>query len=103
MLSHQEIGIRLTYDRDKAMGRWYKRQGITWYEYQHGAVIRGLQGRNVWKKQWYEVMRRPLEQPELGRLQGVELSEQMLQRFAAPIHFSKPNPLFLPGGAKHAW
>ncbi|MGB0136297.1 MAG: FAD-binding domain-containing protein [Flavobacteriales bacterium] len=103
VLSHQEIGIRLTYDRDKAMGRWFKRQGITWYEHQHGAVIRGLQGRNVWKKQWYEVMRRPLEQPELGRLQGVELSEQMLQRFAAPIHLSKPNPQFQPGGAQHAW
>lgn len=103
VLSHQEIGIRLTYERDKRMGGLFKEWGIPWHEHQHGAVIRGLQGRNVWKKQWYEVMRRPPAQPELGRLQGVALSETFLQRFACPPRFSRRNPQFQPGGPEHAW
>lgn len=103
VLSHQEIGIRLTYERDKRMGGLFKEWGIPWHEHQHGAVIRGLQGRNVWKKQWYEVMRRPPATPELGRLQGVELSEAFLQRFACPPRFSRSNHQFQSGGSEHAW
>jgi deoxyribodipyrimidine photo-lyase len=42
IFSHQEIGNRLTYDRDLELAKFVKQNGIIWREYQHNGVIRKL-------------------------------------------------------------
>jgi deoxyribodipyrimidine photo-lyase len=56
IFSHQEIGNKLTYDRDITMQYFFKSNGILWTEYQLNGVIRKLKNRNDWEKSWQEKM-----------------------------------------------
>ena len=54
--SHQETGIKLTYDRDIAVAELFKQHGIVWHEFITNGVIRGLKNRQTWKEDWYDYM-----------------------------------------------
>lgn len=54
--SHQETGIGLTFERDKAMAAFFRERNIPWHEFQQNGVIRGLVSRGDWKKKWYAAM-----------------------------------------------
>ncbi|MCU0403993.1 MAG: deoxyribodipyrimidine photo-lyase, partial [Chitinophagaceae bacterium] len=42
VFSHQETGNDLSFQRDKAVGRWFKKMGIHWHEFSDKGIIRGL-------------------------------------------------------------
>ncbi len=46
--SHQETGIRVTYERDKTFKRFCKNNLITWHENINNGVTRGLENRENW-------------------------------------------------------
>lgn len=54
--SHEETGIKLTYDRDLEMLDYCKEQNISWVEYQSNGIIRGKRNRKNWTKSWYAYM-----------------------------------------------
>ena len=54
--SHQETGIKLTYERDLAVVELLKEKGIIWKEYITNGVIRGIKNRKTWKEDWYDYM-----------------------------------------------
>lgn len=54
--SHQETGIQLTFDRDKAVASLCKKHKIVWNEYITNGVKRGLSNRATWKDDWCEFM-----------------------------------------------
>ncbi|MDA0883174.1 MAG: deoxyribodipyrimidine photo-lyase, partial [Bacteroidetes bacterium] len=54
--SHEEIGIGLTFERDKRLAAYFKEKGINWHEFQHNAVMRGLKNRYRWNEKWHEYM-----------------------------------------------
>ena len=54
--SHQETGIRITYDRDKAFKRYCKNNGIQWIENVNNGVFRGLKNRADWRNRWLAYM-----------------------------------------------
>ncbi|MFN3969498.1 FAD-binding domain-containing protein [Flavobacterium sp.] len=58
--SHQETGIKLTFDRDLEVAELFREHGIPWHEYVTNGVIRGLQNRKKWKEDWYDFMAKPL-------------------------------------------
>jgi deoxyribodipyrimidine photo-lyase len=58
--SHQETGNGWTYERDRVVGRWARRHGITWTEIPPFGVIRGLTSREGWARRWEERMAEPL-------------------------------------------
>lgn len=58
--SHQETGIRLTFDRDKAFTLYCKTQNIRWIENVNNGVFRGIKNRNNWRNTWEEYMRTPI-------------------------------------------
>ena len=60
MLSHEETGNRITYDRDIRVKRWAKTQGVEWTEIPQYGVIRGLKSRNGWAARWNKMMRGPI-------------------------------------------
>ncbi|WP_291118520.1 cryptochrome/deoxyribodipyrimidine photo-lyase family protein [Flavobacterium sp. UBA6135] len=54
--SHQETGIQLTFERDKAVASFCEKHKIVWNEYITNGVKRGLSNRATWKDDWCEFM-----------------------------------------------
>ncbi|WP_298320628.1 cryptochrome/deoxyribodipyrimidine photo-lyase family protein [uncultured Aquimarina sp.] len=50
VFSHQETGIRITYERDKAFSRFCKNNLIQWVENTNNGIHRGLQNRVNWRE-----------------------------------------------------
>lgn len=57
--AYEETGNMLTYQRDIAVRRWCKANGITFVEIAAGGVVRSLPSRDVWSKIWEERIRTP--------------------------------------------
>lgn len=61
--SHQETGLRWSYQRDLALQNWFKSREIPWYEEPNNGVLRGLRNRQGWKEHWYSTMRKGVLSP----------------------------------------
>lgn len=59
LYSHQETGIQLTFDRDKAVSRFCQKHQIQWNEFITNGVKRGLSNRKSWRDDWVEFMELP--------------------------------------------
>jgi len=60
VFSHQETGIRITYDRDKIFHKFCKKHQINWKENVNNGVLRGKQNRKTWRNDWTKFMKQPL-------------------------------------------
>jgi len=58
VFSHQETGIRITYERDKAFSRFCKNNLIQWVENTNNGIHRGLQDRKNWREDCEHYMNR---------------------------------------------
>jgi deoxyribodipyrimidine photo-lyase len=67
VFSHEETGLKLTYERDKKLKKFFNAKKIQWHEYQTNAVIRGLNNRKTWEKQWDKVMRDEIKPINLAK------------------------------------
>lgn len=56
VFSHQEVGNKLTFDRDLHMQGFFQKHSIIWDEYQLHGVIRKLKSRKDWDKRWTQQM-----------------------------------------------
>ncbi len=98
--SHQETGILVTYNRDKAFKRFCKNNLITWHENINNGVQRGLQDRDEWMKKcnaFFEI--EPLEfQPKEQQLLTISEVEDLYFLFVIPgLETPKEGP-FQKGG-----
>ncbi|HBK83668.1 MAG TPA: deoxyribodipyrimidine photolyase, partial [Flavobacterium sp.] len=50
--SHQETGIKITFDRDISMATFFKSHNIPWFQSIHNGVIRGIKNRKHWNDDW---------------------------------------------------
>ena len=68
--SHIETGIKLTFDRDKAVKKWQQSENIRWIQYINNGVQRGLKNRKNWVQNWEWWMTEPqrIFLPEKGDL-----------------------------------
>jgi deoxyribodipyrimidine photo-lyase len=82
--SHQETGIRLTYERDKRVMQFCEKHGIKWHEYPYAGVIRGVKERDNWPKHWYGTMAKPLAQPNLDKLTPFHPDQEFNQEPISP-------------------
>lgn len=62
VFSYQESGIKLTFDRDLLLKKYFKEKKIQWLEFQRDGIIRGIKNRENWDKNWYRVMHEPIVQ-----------------------------------------
>ena len=71
--SHQETGIRVTYERDKNFARYCRNNQITWQECVNNGVFRGRTDRKSWKEDWEAYMKTPCFPftPEKGQIIGL--------------------------------
>jgi len=56
LLSYEETGLEVTFDRDLRVGKWCREQGIDWREFQTNGVERGRHNRKGWNRSWHQVM-----------------------------------------------
>ncbi|GAB3539799.1 deoxyribodipyrimidine photo-lyase [Spirosoma fluminis] len=105
IFSYEETGLRVTYERDKAVAAFCQENDINWQEFQSNGVIRRLKNRDTWADEWQRTMRAPQEHPDLTRWQPAALDTSWYEQQKGeplPINWSVPNTLFQPGGEHNA-
>lgn len=99
--SHQETGIKVTFDRDIEMGLFFKKNKIEWREYLQQGVQRGRKNRDRWRNSWFGFAKAPLKNPELEKAVFYSLSKRFLESFPQnqiPETWRTSNHQMQPGG-----
>jgi deoxyribodipyrimidine photo-lyase len=106
VFSHQEIGNKVTFDRDIQMQHFFKENKIIWKEFQMHGVIRKLKSRQNWDKRWEIVMRGEIKNIKLETLNLETLNEEFYDSIKGailPEEITTPNKNFQQGGENLAW
>lgn len=92
--SYCESGIRLSYQRDKKLNSFFKKQQTDWKEFQRDGIIRGIKNRIEWDKKWLVQMQRPVSQNHFTPEKGIQFDHPYTldpnlkkQLEAYPAHF----------------
>lgn len=101
--SYQESGIELTWERDKAVSKFFDVQNIQWHQFQRDGIIRGISNRNGWDKSWYATM----SQPAIKNTFSIDERHEIEYPFDLPKdvkeNFKNPPPEFQPAGEEKGW
>lgn len=106
IFSHQEIGNKITFDRDIRMQRIFQEKIITWKEFQLHGVIRKLKSRQNWDKRWEEIMRANPKMVKESELKTIELTSDFYDAIKGQTlseEITIPNKYFQQGGETLAW
>ena len=64
--AHEETGNAVTYKRDQAVAKWAASKNVSFNEIPQNGVVRCLQDRDGWSKQWEQRMRQAqIDAPEI--------------------------------------
>lgn len=106
VFSHQEIGNKITFDRDIEMQHLFQENKITWKEFQLHGVIRKLKSRQNWDKRWEQIMRaspKIIKESELNILKLDKTLHNNIKGEVLPTEITTPNKNFQQGGENLAW
>ena len=106
IFSHQEIGNKITYDRDLAVKEYCLINNIAWKESRHNGVIRKLKSRKEWQQRWKETMLETPKTVDLPSLKAILLDETIYDSIKGPEldpAIRKPHASFQQGGETFAW
>lgn len=106
VFSHQEIGNKLTFDRDIAMQSFFDENQIQWKQSQMHGVIRRLKTRSNWDKRWEQVMRDVPKMIGLNQFQFENLASDLYTKLKSdelPKEITTRNENFQQGGEYWAW
>jgi deoxyribodipyrimidine photo-lyase len=106
VFSHQEIGNKITFDRDVSMKNFFQKNNITWKEFQMHGVIRKLKSRQHWDKSWEAVMRDTPKITKEADLNLISLNTDFYEAIKGeplPQEITTPNKNFQQGGENLAW
>ena len=106
VFSHQEIGNKVTFDRDIAMQSFFDQKKILWKQAQMHGVIRKLKSRSDWDKRWENVMRSEPKIIDLNSFQFENLATDFYQKLKGnelPNEITTRNKNFQQGGENWAW
>ncbi len=98
--SHEEIGLKNTFERDLQVKAWLAEHHIAWHESPTGAVVRGKSSKVDWQTHWYRTMEAPLATPNWSRYQAVTYPDYQPPELD-PAYFISV-PAFQQGGPKAA-
>jgi deoxyribodipyrimidine photo-lyase len=104
--SHQEIGNKITFERDLSMQKKIREKGINWVESQMHGVIRNLKSRKNWDKDWEIVMRSEPKMLDISNLNIVRLDSIVYDDLKGnPLdpEITTCNKNFQQGGENLAW
>lgn len=106
VFSHQEIGNKVTFDRDIAMHSFFDENAIHWKQSQMHGVIRKLKSRKDWDKRWENVMRAEPKIININDLKIETLETNFYTRLKGnelPKDITTHNKNFQQGGEYWAW
>ncbi|MFN5021814.1 MAG: deoxyribodipyrimidine photo-lyase/cryptochrome family protein [bacterium] len=106
IFSHQEIGNKITYDRDLAVNEYCAIKNIAWKESRHNGVIRKLKSRKEWQQRWKETMLQAVHPIDLQNLKTILLDEAIYDSTKGPEldpAIPTPHASFQHGGETFAW
>ncbi|KFZ29494.1 FAD-binding protein [Pseudidiomarina atlantica] len=100
LYSHEEIGIKRTFERDLQVQQWCCAQDIPWHETPTGAVQRGKTSRQQWDEAWQQTMRAPLARPDWEQAQTwrADWLAQLDERERLPQTWRTEHPHMQAGG-----
>jgi len=102
--SHQEVGLGYTYARDKQVAKWCSSKNITWHEFPHGAVIRGLKNRTNWDENWQAVMRSKTLNADIEHMRFFTQKEMLTNHVDLQFFIqSQDCSVFQAGGESLGW
>jgi len=101
LFSHEETGIRRSYERDRTVSAWCRQEGVLWLESPSGTVKRPCENRDNWDADWRKIMAQPLEQPDLQRVRTVPWSAT--HSAPLPKQWQTPALSFQKGGMTSAY
>ncbi|NQY06172.1 MAG: deoxyribodipyrimidine photo-lyase [Flavobacteriaceae bacterium] len=101
VFSHQETGLKITFDRDKKFKRFTKNYGINWVETPYGGIQRGIKNRENWIVHWEAYVNDKLKpfNPFPAQLVSLKEIEELNKLFLVPSIETKKNENFQPGGS----
>ena len=79
IFSHEETGLKVTYDCDKSIAKFSKENNIQWIEFQCNGVKRAINDRENWVKDWYAFMTKPIENLSLENLEKLVINNDFLE------------------------
>lgn len=106
VFSHQEIGNKITFDRDIAMQNFFIQHNILWKESQMHGVIRKLKTRQNWDKRWEAIMRATPKMIAVKDLNLISLETDFynsLKGNSLLESITTPNKNFQKGGENLGW
>lgn len=106
VFSHQEIGNRLSYDRDIEMQKFFIDNGILWHESRTNGIIRKLKSRKDWEKQWKATMTSSPKLIDEEKTNFFTLDPIFYDEMKGPKlddRITHPNKNFQKGGESLAW
>ena len=104
IFSHQETGMKITYDRDKLVKKWSNDNGVIWSESVQNGVFRGINNRNNWKNDWISFMNKSPISPNLNNGKFMPNDEvNNISKWFTTIELATPNTSAIQqGGIKKA-
>ena len=103
VFSYQESGTQITWNRDKAVHKLLSEKGIEWQEYQRDNVIRGINNRRDWDKEWTNTMNRPQVQNEFSQNELAALQHPFAMDQALMEIVKEYPSAYQPAGEKNSW
>lgn len=106
IFSHQEIGNKITYDRDIAVKQFCLNHTIEWQEFQHNGVVRKLKSRKDWESLWKQKMQENPRIIDENNWNFLTLKEHFYQATKGPElndEITTNDRSFQPGGESNAW
>lgn len=106
IFSHQEIGNKITYDRDLAIQQFCRENQIDWREYQLNGVVRKLKSRKNWEQRWQQKMEEAPKILDKNNWNFVVLDPVFYQTIKGPeldTDITTVHPSFQMGGESYAW
>jgi len=104
--SHEEIGNKITYDRDLAVIKYCADENIIWKEFRHNGVVRKLKSRKDWEKRWKQHMEGTPKLIDESRLKFLPIEEDIYQAIKGPelaAKITQVDKSFQRGGESYAW
>ncbi len=106
VFSHQEIGNKISYDRDIEMQALFRQHEIKWAESQTNGIIRKLKNRSNWEERWHKKMTEPprlVDETKWNIFQLPEKIHNQLKGEPLETEITKPDKNFQAGGEYWAW
>lgn len=104
VFSHLETGIRVSYERDINVKKFFHEDLINWIEYPQNAVLRGIKNRKNWTDHWNKFVKTPIDHPDFTKAEFFLFHEVAgIKGKEIPEEWKSQNPQMQVGGELLAW